>query len=70
MLAKVNSGALLGIDAYKVEVEVDQALGIPRIAVVGRGARVEGGSSRSFVLGNAGHGSWSTIGIRYSKAGS
>src|ERR687897_1050875 len=35
MLAKVFSSALLGIDAYAVEVEVDLASGLPYFAVVG-----------------------------------
>ncbi|PLX77458.1 MAG: ATP-dependent protease, partial [Desulfuromonas sp.] len=35
MLAKIQSGALLGIDAYPVEVEVDIALGLPQFATVG-----------------------------------
>jgi magnesium chelatase family protein len=35
MLAKVLSGALLGIDAYSVEVEVDIAQGLPQFATVG-----------------------------------
>ncbi len=35
MLAKVLSGALLGIDAYQVEVEVDIAQGLPQFATVG-----------------------------------
>jgi len=35
MLAKVLSGALLGIDAYRVEVEVDIAQGLPQFATVG-----------------------------------
>ncbi len=35
MLAKVLSGALLGIDAYPVEVEVDVARGLPQFATVG-----------------------------------
>ena len=35
MLATVYSGALLGIDAYKVEVEVDMALGLPQMNIVG-----------------------------------
>ena len=35
MLAKVLSGALLGIDAYPVEVEVDIAQGLPQFATVG-----------------------------------
>jgi magnesium chelatase family protein len=35
MLAKVLSGALLGIDAYPVEVEVDISQGLPQFATVG-----------------------------------
>ena len=35
MLAKVLSSAVLGIDAYVVEVEVDIALGLPAFATVG-----------------------------------
>ncbi|MFO7982590.1 MAG: YifB family Mg chelatase-like AAA ATPase, partial [Desulfuromonadales bacterium] len=35
MLAKVLSGALMGIDAYPVEVEVDIAQGLPQFATVG-----------------------------------
>ncbi len=35
MLARVLSGALIGIDAYPVEVEVDIAQGLPQFATVG-----------------------------------
>ncbi len=35
MLAKVVSGALIGIDAYQVEVEVDIAQGLPQFSTVG-----------------------------------
>jgi Mg chelatase-like protein len=35
MLARVISGALLGIDAFLVEVEVDMALGLPQMHTVG-----------------------------------
>jgi magnesium chelatase family protein len=35
MLARVLSGALLGIDAYPVEVEVDISQGLPQFATVG-----------------------------------
>jgi len=35
MLAKVNSGAVLGIDAYVVEVEADVSSGLPAYATVG-----------------------------------
>lgn len=35
MLAKVNSAALYGIDALRVEVEIDLAPGLPQLATVG-----------------------------------
>ena len=35
MIAKVLSSAVLGVDAYLVEVEVDIALGFPQFATVG-----------------------------------
>ena len=35
MLAKVNSGAVNGIDAVPVEVEVDITHGFPHVAIVG-----------------------------------
>ena len=35
MIAKVLSSAVLGVDAYQVEVEVDIALGFPQFATVG-----------------------------------
>src|SRR5512135_1585160 len=35
MLARVKSGALLGVDAYVVEVEVDLAPGLPSFTTVG-----------------------------------
>lgn len=35
MLAKVESGALFGLDAYKVSVEVNLALGLPAFIIVG-----------------------------------
>jgi len=35
MLSKVYSAALLGIDAYKVDVEIDMAMGLPKMNVVG-----------------------------------
>ncbi|HEY9854320.1 MAG TPA: YifB family Mg chelatase-like AAA ATPase, partial [Stenomitos sp.] len=37
MLAKAQSGAVLGVDAYVVEVEVDIATGLPAFTVVGLG---------------------------------
>ena len=35
MLARVKSGALKGVDAYIVEVEVDLAPGLPAFTTVG-----------------------------------
>src|SRR6478735_9204771 len=35
MLAKVASGAVHGVDAYQVEVEVDIAFGVPATNIVG-----------------------------------
>ena len=35
MLAKVNSAALCGIDALRIEVEIDLASGLPQLATVG-----------------------------------
>src|SRR3970040_1821518 len=35
MLAKVNSAALFGIDALRVEVEIDLASGLPQLSTVG-----------------------------------
>ncbi len=35
MLAKVQSGVLMGIDAIPVDVEVDVAMGLPNISIVG-----------------------------------
>lgn len=35
MLAKVTSGAMIGINAYPVTVEVDIAQGLPQFATVG-----------------------------------
>jgi magnesium chelatase family protein len=35
MLAKVNSAALYGIDALRIEVEIDLASGLPQLATVG-----------------------------------
>lgn len=33
--AKVHSAAVLGMDAYKVEVEVDTSLGLPTFDLIG-----------------------------------
>ena len=35
MLAKVYSGAVFGVDAYEVEIEVDAGHGEPKVVVVG-----------------------------------
>ena len=35
MLAQIESGAILGVDAFPVRVEVDVALGLPGISIVG-----------------------------------
>ncbi|HIQ38327.1 MAG TPA: ATP-binding protein, partial [Desulfocapsa sulfexigens] len=35
MLAKVHSGAVLGVDGLSVMVEVDLALGLPMFTIVG-----------------------------------
>lgn len=35
MLARVNSGAVIGVDAYRVDVEVDMATGLPCFSTVG-----------------------------------
>jgi magnesium chelatase family protein len=35
MLSRINSGAIVGVDAYRVEVEVDMARGLPNFATVG-----------------------------------
>ena len=35
MLAKVFSGAVFGVDAYEVEIEVNSGPGEPKVVVVG-----------------------------------
>lgn len=57
MLAKVLSGAILGVDAYKVEVEVDIALGLPSFATVGlpEGAVKESKERVRSAIKNAGY---------------
>ncbi len=57
MLAKVLSGALLGIDAYPVEVEVDIAQGLPQFATVGlpEGAVKESKDRVKSALKNSGY---------------
>ena len=56
MLARVRSAALLGIDAYPVDVEVDISPGLPSFSTVGlpHGAVKEGRERVSAALANAG----------------
>ncbi|OEU70081.1 MAG: ATP-dependent protease [Desulfuromonadales bacterium C00003093] len=57
MLAKVISGALIGIDAYPVEVEVDIAQGLPQFSTVGlpEGAVKESKDRVKSALKNSGY---------------
>ena len=57
MLSRVRSAALLGIDAYPVDVEVDICSGLPSFATVGlpHGAVREGRERISAALSNAGY---------------
>src|SRR5512138_1918683 len=57
MLARILSGALIGIDAYPVEVEVDIAAGLPQFATVGlpEGAVKESKDRVKAALKNAGY---------------
>jgi magnesium chelatase family protein len=56
MLARVRSAAVLGIDAYPVDVEVDITSGLPSFSTVGlpQGAVKEGRERVSAALANAG----------------
>ncbi len=56
MLARIRSAAILGIDAYPVEVEVDISSGLPSFATVGlpQGAVREGRERIGAALANAG----------------
>jgi len=56
MLARIRSAAVLGIDAYPVDVEVDISNGLPSFSTVGlpHGAVKEGRERVSAALGNAG----------------
>jgi magnesium chelatase family protein len=56
MLARVRSAAVLGIDAYPVDVEVDISSGLPSFSTVGlpQGAVKEGRERVSAALANAG----------------
>jgi magnesium chelatase family protein len=57
MLARVRSAAVLGIDAYLVEVETDIASGLPTFVTVGlpQGAVKEGRDCVSSALANTGY---------------
>ena len=57
MLARVCSAAILGIDAYPVDVEVDISSGLPSFSTVGRpnGAVREGRERIGAALANAGY---------------
>ena len=57
MLATIQSGAILGVDAYPVQVEVDLARGLPSMAIVGlpQGAVREGRDRVSAALANSGY---------------
>src|SRR5690606_34519540 len=56
MLAQVRSGAVLGVEAYAVSVEVDLASGLPQMQVVGlpQGAVREGRERVTAALKNSG----------------
>src|SRR5688572_2993726 len=56
MLSRIRSAAVLGIDAFPVEVEVDISSGLPSFSTVGlpNGAVKEGRERVSAALGNAG----------------
>ena len=57
MLARVASAAVLGIDAYLVDVETDIAPGLPTFATVGlpQGAVKEGRERVNSAIQNSGH---------------
>ena len=57
MLARIRSAAVLGIEAYLVEVEVDITNGLPSVATVGlpHGAVKEGRERVTAALVNAGY---------------
>lgn len=57
MLATIRSGAVLGVDAYPVRVEVDLARGLPSMTVVGlpQGAVREGRDRVTAALTNSGY---------------
>jgi magnesium chelatase family protein len=57
MLARIRSGAVIGVDAIHVDVEIDVANGLPCINVVGlpEGAVREGRERVTAALNNSGH---------------
>ncbi|MCU0620155.1 MAG: YifB family Mg chelatase-like AAA ATPase [Gemmatimonadales bacterium] len=57
MLARIQSAAVLGVDAYAVDVEVDISPGLPSFATVGlpQGAVREGRERVAAAIGNAGY---------------
>ncbi|MBZ0252872.1 MAG: YifB family Mg chelatase-like AAA ATPase, partial [Candidatus Methylomirabilis sp.] len=57
MIARVVSGALLGIDAYRVDVEVDLAIGLPHFTTVGlpEGAAKEAKDRAKAAIKNSGY---------------
>ena len=57
MLARIRSGAVLGIDAYLVDVETDVSSGLPAFATVGlpQGAVKEGKERVIAALQNSGY---------------
>jgi magnesium chelatase family protein len=57
MLARITSGAILGVDAFLVQVEIDIASGLPCISVVGlaEGAVREGRERVTAAIQNSGH---------------
>ena len=58
MLARIRSAAVLGVDAYPVDVEVDITNGVPSFSTVGlpNGAVKEGRERVCAALANAGRG--------------
>ena len=56
MLARIRSAAVLGVDAYGVDVEIDISNGLPSFSTVGlpQGAVREGSQRVAAALANAG----------------
>ena len=57
MLARIRSAAVLGVDAYLVDVEIDIAKGLPTFATVGlpQGAVKEARERVYAAIANSGH---------------